>query len=73
MLFLLATLISGKAILPGPQQRHLSDGPRGLLTITYMTGLVFRPATQHARLGFDSIAVLLIYVLAIAGLAALPT
>ncbi len=44
-----------------------------LLTIIYMAGLVFRPKTDHARLGVDSIAVLVVYLIAIAGLAILPS
>jgi len=37
-----------------------------------MTGLLFRPAKQHARLGVDSIAVLILYLLGVVGLAFLP-
>jgi len=38
-----------------------------------MAGLLFRPAKEHARLGIDSIAVLLLYVIGIIGLVALPS
>ncbi|MDX6574017.1 MAG: cation:H+ antiporter [Gaiellales bacterium] len=73
VLFLLATVISGKAILPHARNSDLYLAALGaLLTIIYMAGLVFRPAKQHARLGIDSIAVLTTYLLALAGLAALP-
>jgi cation:H+ antiporter len=74
VLFLLAVVVSGKAVLPNA---HASDiyltGLGGLLTIIYMGGLLFRPSTQHARLGIDSIAVLVVYVLGIVGLIALPS
>ncbi len=38
-----------------------------------MAGLIFRPRTQHARLGDDSIAVLGVYVVAVIGLAFVPS
>jgi cation:H+ antiporter len=74
VLFLLAVLVSGKAVLPNA---HAADiyltGLGGLLTVVYMAGLLFRPPKQHARLGIDSIAVLTLYILGIIGLIALPT
>ncbi len=74
VLFLLAVLVSGKAVLPNA---HASDiyltGLGALLTVVYMAGLLFRPAKEHARLGIDSIAVLLLYVIGIIGLVALPS
>ena len=74
MLFLLATLISGKALLPNAHNSDLYLTALGaLLTIIYIAGLLFRPAKQHARLGIDSIAVLVVYVIGIAGLAVLPS
>ncbi|RMB61564.1 sodium:calcium antiporter [Tessaracoccus antarcticus] len=72
VLFLLAVLVSGTSVLPGA---HASDiyltGLGALLTVVYMAGLVFRPAKQHARLGIDSIAVLVLYLAGVAGLIAL--
>ncbi len=72
VLFLLAVLVSGKAVLPNA---HRSDiyltGLGALLTVVYMAGLIFRPVKQYARLGIDSIAVLTLYVLGVAGLVAL--
>ncbi len=74
VLFLLAVLVSGKAVLPNA---HAADiyltGLGGLLTVIYMAGLLFRPAKQHGRLGIDSIAVLVLYVIGVIGLIALPT
>lgn len=67
-------MLSGKAVLP---HAHPSDlyltGLGGLLTIVYCAGLVFRPSREHARMGIDSTAVLVLYVLGVAGLAALPS
>lgn len=74
VLFLLATVISDRAVLPNA---HASDiyltALGALLTLVYMAGLLFRPAREHARLGIDSIIVIAIYVLGIIGLATLPT
>ncbi|MGI8449902.1 MAG: sodium:calcium antiporter, partial [Streptosporangiaceae bacterium] len=73
VLFLLATVVSGKAVLPNA---HASDiyltGLGALLTVIYMAGLIFRPQHQHARLGVDSIAVLAVYLVGVAGLVVLP-
>ena len=73
MLFLLAVLVSGKSVLP---DAHASDiyltGLGALLTVIYMAGLLFRPAKNHARMGIDSIAVLVVYVIGVVGLVALP-
>jgi len=74
VLLLLATVVSGKAILPNAHNSDLYLTALGaLLTIIYMGGLIFRPAREHARLGLDSIAVLLAYALGVVGLAVLPS
>jgi cation:H+ antiporter len=74
VLLLIATLVSGKIVLPNAHNSDLYLTALGaLLTLIYMMGLIFRPARQHARLGADSIAVLGIYAIGVAGLAALPT
>ncbi len=74
VLFLLATLVSGKAVLPNahPADLYLT-GLAGLLTLVYMTGLIVRPKRQYARLGADSILVVAVYVIGIGGLIFLPT
>ncbi|MDQ6650247.1 MAG: sodium:calcium antiporter [Actinomycetota bacterium] len=73
VLFLLAVLVSGKAVLPNA---HASDiyltALGALLTLIYLCGLLFRPAREHARLGIDSIAVLVVYVIGVVGLVVLP-
>jgi cation:H+ antiporter len=72
VLFLPATLIAGSAVLPAANRSDIYlTALGGTLTIVYMAGLVFRPKRQYARLGPDSIAVLLLYLLGIAGLVAL--
>ena len=67
--FLLATVVSGQAVLP---RAHHSDiyltALGALLTVVYMIGLVFRPQRQWLRLGPDSIAVLVLYAAGIIGL-----
>ena len=74
VLLLLATVVSGKAILPNAHHSDLYlTALAALLTIIYMSGLLFRPAREHARLGIDSIAVLAVYALGVLGLAFLPS
>jgi cation:H+ antiporter len=74
VLLLLATVISGKAILPNAHHSDLYLTALGaLLTIIYMGGLLFRPARERARLGIDSIMVLGVYALGVIGLATLPS
>ncbi len=41
-----------------------------LLTLVYATGLLFRPRRRLARMGVDSLVVLVLYVLGVAGLIA---
>jgi cation:H+ antiporter len=70
VLFLLATLLSGKPVLPAAHNTDIYLTALGIvLTIIFMTGLIFRPRRQYLRMGLDSIAVLIIYVVGIAGLA----
>jgi cation:H+ antiporter len=69
VLFLFATLLSGSAVLP---LAHHSDiyltALAGLLTVVYMAGLIFRPQRQWLRMGLDSIAVVVLYILGVIGL-----
>jgi cation:H+ antiporter len=71
VLFLVASLLSGEAVLP---QAHPTDiylaALGALLTIVYMYGLVFRPARRLGGIGIDSLVVLILYVIGIAGLVA---
>jgi cation:H+ antiporter len=69
VLFLMATLLSGEAVLPSAQRTDIYLTCLGiLLTLVYMVGLLFRPKRQVMRMGLDSLAVLLLYALGILGL-----
>ena len=72
VLFLLATLLSGKAVLPQAQETDIYLTAVGvLLTAVYVTGLLFRPTRRIGRMGVDSLVVLVLYVLALGGLFAI--
>ena len=71
-LFLLATLLSGKVVLPHAQKSDIYlTGLGMLLTSIYIIGLIFRPQKQIARMGIDSLAVLIVYAVGIIGLFAI--
>lgn len=72
VLFLLATLVSGNAVLPHAARTDIYLTGLGiLLTLVYATGLLFRPRRRTARMGVDSIVVLSLYILGVAGLFAI--
>lgn len=72
VIFLVATLISGKAVLPHATKPDMYLTALGmLLTAVYICGLIFRPRRQIARMGVDSFLVLLLYVLGVVGLFAI--
>jgi cation:H+ antiporter len=74
VLFLLATVISGKPVLPAAHDTDIYLTGLGIvLTVIYMTGLVFRPRRQYARMGIDSITAVVVYLVGIAGLATIAT
>ena len=69
VLFLLASLVSGQAVLPRAHKADLYLTALGmLLTSAYLAGLVFRSRRRVAGLGLDSLAVLVLYALGVAGL-----
>lgn len=72
VLFLVASLLSGKAVLP---QAHATDiylTALGIvLTLVYGAGLLFRPHRRIARMGIDSLIVLVLYAIGLAGLFAI--
>jgi cation:H+ antiporter len=71
VLFLLAGLLSGSAVLPQAQATDIYLTALGIvLTVVYLWGLVTRPHRQLWRMGIDSVAVLLLYAAGIAGLIA---
>jgi cation:H+ antiporter len=72
VLFLLATLLSGKAVLPQAQATDIYLTAVGLLlTAVYVAGLLFRPSRRIAGMGLDSLVVLVLYVLSLFGLFAI--
>jgi cation:H+ antiporter len=72
VVFLVATLVSGKAMLPHATKADMYLTALGmLLTAVYIYGLIFRPRRQIARMGIDSFIVLILYVIGVAGLFAL--
>jgi cation:H+ antiporter len=71
VLFLLAGLLSGQAALPQAQKTDIYLAALGaLLTAIYISGLIFRPSRRFLRIGIDSLVVLILYSLGIAGLIA---
>ncbi|MEO5993084.1 MAG: sodium:calcium antiporter [Arthrobacter sp.] len=74
VLFLAAVLISGKPVLP---QAHATDiyltALGILLTLVYMLGLIFRPAHKILGMGVDSLVVLVLYLIGVAGLFAVAS
>lgn len=72
VLFLVVTLISGRAVLPHAQASDIYLTALGaLLTTVYLVGLVFRPRRQILRMGIDSFTVLVLYAIGVVGLIAL--
>jgi cation:H+ antiporter len=74
VLFIVAELISGKAVLPhaGATDIYLT-GLGVLLTVGYIVGLLFRPRRRVLGMGVDSLAVLVLYGLSVVGLVAIAT
>jgi cation:H+ antiporter len=71
-LFLVATLLSGKAVLPQAQETDIYLTAVGIvLTAVYVTGLLFRPRRRIAGMGVDSFLVLILYACAVVGLFAI--
>lgn len=72
VLFLLATLISGKAVLPQANASDVFLTAVGiLLTLVFAVGLIFRPRKRIAGMGVDSLTVIVLYLLGVAGLVAI--
>jgi cation:H+ antiporter len=72
VLFVLADLLSGSAVLPHAHDTDIYlTGLGALLTAVYAAGLVFRPARNIARMGLDSFVVLELYIVGLGGLIAL--
>lgn len=72
VLFLMATLLSGDAVLPQAERTDIYLTALAIvMTLGYAAGLLFRPQRRVARMGIDSLAVLVIYVVGVAGLFAI--
>jgi cation:H+ antiporter len=72
VLFLVATILSGKSVLSQAQRTDIYlTGLAILLTVIYIFGLIFRPRKQILRMGVDSFIVLLVYSLGLLGLLAI--
>lgn len=68
-LFLVASLLSGRPVLPLAQHTDIYLAGLGvLLTAVYLYGLIFRSKRQFFCLGIDSIVVLILYIVGIVGL-----
>jgi len=71
LLFLLATLLSGQAVLPQATNVDIYISGLGiLLTTVYIYGLIFRPSRRVLHMGIDSLVVLALYVIGTVGLIA---
>lgn len=69
VLFLVASLLSGEAVLPQAQNTDIYlTALGGLLTAVYIYGLIFRPRRLVGRMGLDSLVVLILYAVGIVGL-----
>ncbi len=69
LLFPLAVLISGKAVLPAAHQEDIYLTGLGiLLTTVYLIGFLLRPTYQLARMGLDSLVVIVAYAVGMIGL-----
>jgi cation:H+ antiporter len=74
VLFLMTSVLSGSAVLPEAQSTDIYLAALGiLLTVVYMVGLVFRPARSVLGIGIDSLVVLVLYLIGIAGLVAIAS
>lgn len=69
VLFLLASLLSGSAVLPQAQPTDIYLTALAIvLTIVYAWGLITRPRRQVSRMGIASLLVLVLYITGISGL-----
>ena len=69
VLFIVASIISGEAILPSLKPSDMYLTCIGiLLTGIYMVGMIIRPRKQFLYMGIDSIIVLIVYAVSVIGL-----
>jgi cation:H+ antiporter len=69
VLFLLATLLSGKAVLPTAQKTDIYlTALAMMLTTVYTCGIIFRTKKKIIGMGIDSFIVLILYCVGLVGL-----
>jgi cation:H+ antiporter len=69
VLFMVATVLSGKSVLPLAHKTDIYLTALGiLLTIIYICGLMFRPRKQLFWMGIDSFLVMIVYLIGLLGL-----
>lgn len=69
VLFLVAALISGQSVLPQALDTDIYLTALAiLLTLVYILGLIFRPSRRVLGMGLDSLIVLTLYLVGVAGL-----
>lgn len=69
VLFMVATVLSGKSVLPLAHKTDIYLTGLGiLLTIIYICGLMFRPRKQLFWMGVDSFLVMIVYLIGLLGL-----
>ncbi len=69
VLFIVASIISGDAILPSLKPSDIYLTCIGIfLTGIYMVGMIIRPRKQFLYMGIDSIVVLIVYAISVMGL-----
>ena len=72
VLFMVATVLSGKSVLPLAQKTDIYLTGLGiLLTVIYICGLMFRPRKQLLWMGLDSFLVMIVYLIGLLGLFAI--
>ena len=72
VLFILATVLSGKSVLPLASKTDIYlTALAVLLTIIYIFGLIFRPRKQLLWMGIDSFLVMIVYLIGLLGLFAI--
>jgi cation:H+ antiporter len=68
-LFLLAGLVSGKAVIAGMSRTDVYLAALGIIvTCLYLVGLVYRNHRIVARMGYDSLLVVIFYIAGVIGL-----
>ncbi|MDQ6693045.1 MAG: sodium:calcium antiporter [Chloroflexota bacterium] len=73
VLLLLVGVLSGRAVIPQAKPSDIYVASLGiLLTTIYLAGLVFHSERRIWRVGIDSVAVLIAFVLGIIGLVVVP-